>query len=413
MKALEVVMVLSFFAHVTSTAEQDAGPVEYAILFDAGSSGTRMEITRFLASGPSLQPSKVIQLDADPHKVKPGLDDLHDDPSQVEAYLVPLLDAAKEIIPQDKQSSTPIFLLATAGMRLLPKDQSDALLNEVRKLFNDKAKCPFLFQDDNDARIIKGWVEGIYSWVTINFLQGVFGTNKTTYGGLDLGGASHQNAWDFDDKPNPDVTVINVGGRNYSVFSRSYLGYGQDQARETYLEFIAKKKNCGENPESAIQSPCHNKGFKEPLQFNGQQCIFEGTAKVKLCKKIIRKLLFCQSSDLAKCPFSDQPKLKGKFYGMSAIYYVLTGIDAVCSDCKRNIVTPRKVIESAKSFCDKVYNEISGDPYAKNNCFGGIYIYELFTAGYQLGRYKLIRVSSMIKRVLGQPNFSPQTNATQ
>ena len=187
-------MVLFCFPYVTCsvTAERDAGPVEYAILFDAGSSGTRMEITHFLASGPLLQPSEVIQLDADPHKTKPGLDDLHDDPSQVEAYLMPLLDAAKETIPQDKQSSTPIFLLATAGMRLLPKDQSDALLNEVRKLFNNKAKCPFLFQDDNDARIIQGWVEGIYSWVTINFLEGVFGTDKTTYGSLDLGGASHQ-----------------------------------------------------------------------------------------------------------------------------------------------------------------------------------------------------------------------------
>ena len=178
MKTLQIGLLLFCLSQGIYTAEKKAGHVEFAILFDAGSSGTRMEITHFLASGPSLQLSDVIDVKTDPHKVKPGLDDLRHDVSKVEAYLMPLLNAAKETIPQDKHSSTPIFLLATAGMRLLPEDQANALLNEVRKLFNDKIKCPFLFQDDNDVRIIKGWVEGIYSWVTINFLEGVFSGNK-------------------------------------------------------------------------------------------------------------------------------------------------------------------------------------------------------------------------------------------
>ena len=210
MKMLGTVLLVLCFTYGICTAEKQTGHVEYTILFDAGSSGTRMEITNFLSSGPSLKPSDVVQLDADPHKVKPGLDDLHDDPSKVEAYLMPLLKAAKKTIPKDKHSSTPIFLLATAGMRLLPDDQAEALLNEVRKLFNDKAKCPFLFQKDSDARIIKGWVEGIYCWVTINFLEGVFGGEKKSFGALDLGGASHQNSWEFNNKTSSDVFAIEV-----------------------------------------------------------------------------------------------------------------------------------------------------------------------------------------------------------
>ena len=70
MKALfkQVVLALLCFAHVTQAVKQDATQIEYAILFDrAGSSGTRMEIYQFLASGPSLQPSQVIQLRPSPH----------------------------------------------------------------------------------------------------------------------------------------------------------------------------------------------------------------------------------------------------------------------------------------------------------------------------------------------------------
>ena len=397
MKALfkQVVLALLCFAHVTQAVKQDAAQIEYAILFDAGSSGTRMEIYQFLASGPSLQPSQVIQLRPSPHKVEPGLSDFADDPSKVDAYLTPLLESAKKTIPQDKQASSPIYLLATAGMRLLPQDQANAILDEVRNLFNDKSKCPFLFEDDNDARVILGKTEGIYGWVTVNFLSGVFGSNKKSFGSLDLGGASHQNAFEIN-KKNSETMVIYVGGRNYSVFSRSYLGYGQDQAREHYLDSIAQKANCAINHGCVVKSPCHNKGFKESLAYGGQESVFEGTAQVELCQQIIRELFFCRTADKQKCPFFDQPKLKGNFYGFSAIYYVLTGIDAVCSDCQHNKVTPKKIDQSSNEFCSKDYDEIKEDPYAKDNCFGGNYIYELLTAGYQLSQRKKIRVTNSL-----------------
>ncbi|KAJ7381421.1 hypothetical protein OS493_001556 [Desmophyllum pertusum] len=387
------VLCLTCVTQTLPELHTDTGHTEYAILFDAGSSGTRMEIYQFFASGPSLQPSDVLELSPSPHKVEPGISDLADDPSQVEAYMMPLLESAQKTIPEDKQALTPIFLLATAGMRLLPEDQADAILNEVRKLFNDKDKCPFLFKDDNDARIISGKAEAIYSWVTVNFLAGIFGSKATSFGSLDLGGASHQNAWENNN--NPDVMVIEVAGRNYSIFSRSYLGFGQDQARERYLGFLAQRANCAENSECVVKSPCHNKGFKESLTFGDQESIFEGTAQVKICRQIIREMFFCQSPDLQKCPFSDQPKLKGNFYGFSAFYYVLTGIEAVCSDCENNKVTPKKIKSSSKLFCETDYDELT-DPYAKDNCFGGNYIYELLTAGYSLGQYKRIRVTNSL-----------------
>ena len=388
-------MCLFCFTCVTQSLplSRDAGHTEYAILFDAGSSGTRLRIYQFLASGPSLEPSDVLELSASPDKAKPGISGLADDPSQVEDYMTPLLESAKKTIPEDKQASTPIFLFATAGMRLIPQDQADAILKEVRKLFNDKEKCPFMFQDDDDARIITGKTEGIYAWVTINFLVGAYRSKGLTYGSLDLGGASHQNAWRFNSS-HPDVAVVDFAGKKYQIFARSYLGFGQDQARERYLRVIAEEQNCVEN--CVVKSPCHNKGFKETLKFNGQERVFEGTAQVKRCREIIREVFFCHVQNVQKCPFYDQPKLKGRFYGFSSFYYILTGIGAVCSDCEKNKVTPRKVNLYSKSFCKKDYDDLEKNPYAKNHCFGGNFIYELLTEGYRLAPYKKVRVTNSL-----------------
>ena len=142
-----------------------------------------MEIYKFLASGPSLQPSDVVQIDASPDKVKPGISDLSDDPTQVEAYMNPLLKSAKQTIPEDKQASTPIFLLATAGMRLLPEDQANVILGEVRKLLTTKRNFHFCFRTMIMARITAGQVEGIYGWVTVTFILGVFALkDSASYG---------------------------------------------------------------------------------------------------------------------------------------------------------------------------------------------------------------------------------------
>jgi len=81
---------------------------------------------------------------------------------------------------------------------------------------------------------------------------------------------------------------------------------------------------------------------------------------------------------------------------MSALYYVLTDIGAVCSDCDNNKVTPRKIQRSVKIFCRKDYDQKKDDPYAKNNCFAGNYIHELLTAGYKFGRNKNLRVANSL-----------------
>ena len=98
MKVFIGLLLLLYSAHVSLTARYEAGQCDYAILFDAGSSGTRMKIYQFLASGLSLRPSDVKEHSPSPSKAKPGISELAADPSQVEAYLMPLLKSAKKTI---------------------------------------------------------------------------------------------------------------------------------------------------------------------------------------------------------------------------------------------------------------------------------------------------------------------------
>jgi hypothetical protein len=102
---------------------------KYAVVFDAGSSGTRIKVYKLtIAHGP-LQVSDVQQVPVPkPDKAKPGLSEFADNIDGIGSYLRPLIDGAKKVIPKDKQASTTIQLFATAGMRLLKKE-------EVTKVF--------------------------------------------------------------------------------------------------------------------------------------------------------------------------------------------------------------------------------------------------------------------------------------
>jgi Golgi nucleoside diphosphatase len=61
-------------------------------------------------------------------------------------------------------NETAIFLLATAGMRLLTTTQQDAILTEVRSFIHNDTQ--FLFEDDW-TQVLSGTQEAIFDWVTV------------------------------------------------------------------------------------------------------------------------------------------------------------------------------------------------------------------------------------------------------
>jgi Golgi apyrase len=97
----------------------------------------------------------------------------------------------------------------------------------------------------SSVQIITGEEEGLYGWIAVNYLMDGFSGNdeETTYGFLDMGGASTQIAFEpsaaqLGGKENlVDVRLRLLGGDevNHSVFVTTWLGYGTNQARERYV----------------------------------------------------------------------------------------------------------------------------------------------------------------------------------
>lgn len=98
----------------------------------------------------------------------------------------------------------------------------------------------------SSVRIITGEEEGLFGWIAVNYLMDGFkgsGDERTTYGFLDMGGASTQIAFEPspEERTKPhdliDVRLRLLNGKeiHHQVFVTTWLGYGTNQARERYV----------------------------------------------------------------------------------------------------------------------------------------------------------------------------------
>ena len=222
-------------------------------------------------------------------------------------HLEGLFKKAHEIIPNDVVEETPVFLLATAGMRLLPDSQRNELLKQVCSYIRSHTK--FQVPDcDVHIRVIPGEVEGLYGWVAANYLIGGFdspeehalGKDHHTYGFLDMGGASAQiafapNATEAERHAN-DLKMLRmrrVDGTpaEYKVFTTTWLGFGVNEARKRYVE--ALQADSGAIDTKTLQDPCLPVGLSTTTkgdvflpgskEVNGQTPHLNGTGQFDAC----------------------------------------------------------------------------------------------------------------------------------
>lgn len=240
----------------------------YGIMFDAGSTGSRIHVFTFVKA-------KDGQLDLTDeyfHQVKPGLSAYANDPKKGAHSIEELLFKSKEIIPEDHWKLTPISLKATAGLRLLPSNSSKQLLYEVESLFRDS---PFLLPGKSMVDIMDGPDEGLFAWITVNFLLGGLkkGSSKL-FGTLDLGGGSTQitlNPVDpvtLSNSPEGFSRPLNIAEHQFTLYTHSYLGLGLMAARTSILQ---SGKTVKESDEKEVKrSPCLHSGFTDQWKFGDQ-----------------------------------------------------------------------------------------------------------------------------------------------
>ncbi|XP_030062531.1 ectonucleoside triphosphate diphosphohydrolase 8 isoform X1 [Microcaecilia unicolor] len=382
------------------------GSIKYGIVFDAGSSHTSLYIYQWPAD---KENDTGIVSQVHTCAVKgPGISSYFDNPSQAGESLKTCLNEAITIIPSKKQKETPVLLGATAGMRLL-REQNNTQANQV---FDEISKTIKQYPlDFRGARILSGNEEGSLGWVTVNYLlesfvkysfteEWIHPNPDQTLGAMDLGGASTQITFypsgaieDIDTK-----MFFRLYGYNYTVYTHSYLCYGQDQALKMLLANLTKDNNFS----SPINHPCYPRGFSQTISLKDiynspcvsipssyiptQNITVNGTGTPAECKSAINNLFnFSACVTRKMCTFNGiyQPPLHGQFYAFSAFYYTFSFFN-LTSGQSLSIVN-----ETIWNFCTKEWTKLQVEFPQENTirlgdyCLSGLYILTLLLDGYK------------------------------
>lgn len=224
-------------------------------------------------------------------KIHPGLSSLMYNPEQSYEYLQPIIKFARDSIPRKSHKATSIYLLATAGMRLLDPETQLEIMNDIIEDFRDQN----LFATF-ERKVISGATEGMYQWITVNSLAKRFKVNEPieelkqtttdkminnqsttmkaisnintnnnkTFALIEMGGASIQVTYQLTDKLNQQLrTQLRARGAevlaafkgqiiepkisrqaeefNYRLVSTTFLGFGSNSARMTFVDLLVNR----------------------------------------------------------------------------------------------------------------------------------------------------------------------------
>jgi apyrase len=350
----------------SASLRHPTSPKGYIIVFDAGSSGTRVHIYNFLPHDSAAAVPKIDRCvnDIQTLKQKPGLSSIAEGfspiqiPLEVSKALSPLLDFARGFVPEKQWPSTPLVLKATAGLRAVDPAKAARVIAAVAKIFRSSG---FMFET-NWASIIPGNEEGGLAWVTANYLAGTFehegpvtNNNDDSLGIIEMGGGSSQVSFRMYDlkafekldqdksRPKRQFKYTDLAGRRHNVYALSYLGFGQDHAKQRLSNYIniryinQWKRTTGEK-DFVGYDPCFRSSYKRTTGSHNQIQI-KGSGNFQLCREHIKNVLFNISMPdqpplipgLQTHSGYAQPPLSGKFIATENFWYTRKSNDVVPS----------------------------------------------------------------------------------
>eukprot|EP00092_Neocalanus_flemingeri_P036786 GFUD01040047.1.p1 GENE.GFUD01040047.1~~GFUD01040047.1.p1 ORF type:complete len:452 (-),score=171.49 GFUD01040047.1:119-1474(-) len=236
-------------------------PAVYAVVLDAGSTGSRV-LTFSFYKNPLT--GKLVMEDELFHEVKPGLSSFASNPQAGADTITSLLSLAQERIPRDMWSKVPVTLKATAGLRLLPAEQSEALISAVQE------RMDLSGFDNRGVGMLSELDEGVFGWMTVNYLLDQLHHPRKSYVALDLGGGSTQITFlpkyekTFSSSPASFLHPTKVFTTPHTIYSHSYLGLGLMAAREAIFKY-----NDPEGSTSLV-SPCMVTTSPTSWEFHGK-----------------------------------------------------------------------------------------------------------------------------------------------
>ncbi|NXF12964.1 ENTP4 diphosphohydrolase, partial [Smithornis capensis] len=435
-----------YLARVTDTEATDTtNPnLNYGIVVDCGSSGSRIFVYCWPRHNGNPHDLLDIKQMRDRNrkpvvmKIKPGISEFASSPEKVSDYISPLLSFAAEHVPRSKHKETPLYILCTAGMRILPEGQQKAILEDL--LTDIPVQFDFLFSDSH-AEVISGKQEGVYAWIGINFVLGRFehtddedeplvqvhipGSEsqdsifrKRTVGILDMGGVSTQIAYEvpktvsFASPQQEEVAKnllaeFNLGcdahqtEHVYRVYVATFLGFGGNAARQRYEDSLGTStvlrnrllgQQTGLSPESPLLDPCLPLDAQDEIQHNGQLLHLRGTGDFSLCREMIQPFMNKTNETQTSLNGVYQPAVhfqNSEFYGFSEFYYCTEDVLRMGGD-----YNAAKFTKAAKDYCatqwpvlrerfDRGLYASHADLHRlKYQCFKSAWMYEVFHSGF-------------------------------
>lgn len=293
--------------------------IQRALIFDAGSTGTRVYIFEYDFPKGSVvprvySPDRILKTDLDPkgtswsYSIKPGIHTLVNDRKKIDAYLEKIMNFVLGKIPdfKENQPRMRMFFNATAGVRSLSKKDQTSLVNDVALFFKK------IGMKDKRTEVLDGNREGIYSWITINTLLGNINLQKgefSTVGVLDMGGYSTQITFVPLELSGKNIIRVSLGSLIYELYTNSFDGFGV----RTSID--------------ALSSPdCFNQDIDKNL-VSGLVKDMSGSpsGNYQDCKQAIQRKLFtsCEKNKrYCTLKNAEVPRIWGKFFAISGFAFL-------------------------------------------------------------------------------------------
>jgi len=288
------------------------------------------------------------------------------------------------------KSRVPLYVWATAGMRILTEKEQKELWRSVASVARKATPRFAIGREEEHFKTIDGEDEGFYAWLAANYLVGVdvtsIGADVDGFGGLteeernrlfremnnarkpleesvgaiDVGGGSAQvvtlSASGFMRKTKKITSMEQL---RKAVRVKSYLGYGANHMEKRWREALAER---GEK-----RDPCGFIGYEAKTSLNA---ILIGSGEYEKCalglKKQIQKMLAEDGNSdmrLPKASLSEDVGQTKKFLGMSLLYHVTHFISVVMPSSLVTFPKPTllEIADAGKSLCATTWSVVSSD----------------------------------------------------
>lgn len=394
----------------------------YGIVLDAGSSHTAMYIYKWPAD--KQNGTGIVTQHSECHAKGGGISSYAGQQGAAGRSLETCLDTAVKDIPKSRHSLTPVYLGATAGMRLLTIS-SPSVSEEILREVGDKIKSyPFNFRG---AAILSGQAEGAYGWVTVNYLLENFvkygfvghwmSSGRETVGALDFGGASTQITFLTRDpvEDEKDSMTLRLYGKDYALYTHSFLCYGQDQMLRRLLAHLLQSQGYPKT----VTHPCFPVGHSVPTEMGkvfDSPCTADskptpydprtpvtvlGSGQYYQCLGNVSELFSFGSCSYSQCSFDQvfQPNVSGNFMAFAAFFYVHSFLKLTTGIA---VSTPAQLEEAARAVCNLTFQEMLAlapgqEKRLPQYCPAAVFIQVLLLRGYKFDELSLPQVSFQSK----------------